>query len=303
MKTKDPLLFVPRDSGFFSAFNFLLGAIVSGQRVYPYFNRQELLKRNSICRQFCYWTNSDNSWLDFFEPIRYYKNDVTHISNELLKLPHTQGADGPKEFTIPADIISLLRGDKDIFNEWRSSTHKIYSKYIKFKQDFLNDVDKAFSSNFSTFTIGIHYRHPSHYIEGGATFFKQYFEHLDPLVQKHPDCKIFVASDTDFGILAFQQRYRDKVKFIVSTERLSLDNILEWAFAMSTGKSDIVGFINNNGYDLHTSRCNYQNNKKILYDLFIEVLFLSKCNLTISGVSNIPLTISYLNPVLDMIIL
>lgn len=303
MNTIDPLIFIPRDSGFFSAFNFLVGSIVNGERLYPYFNRQALLNKNKICKQFCYWTNNNNSWLDFFEPIKYEENDILHLSSELLQLPCSQGENAPKEFRIPEDTKKLLKEDYTRFKQWRINTHNIYSKYIIFKESFISYLNQIFESNFNSYTIGVHYRHPSHHVESGPVFFAQYFHHIDLLITKHPDCKIFVASDTELGIMAFQQRYGNRVKFITSTDRLSLDNILEWAFAMGTGKSDIIGFINNQGYDLHTSRCNYQNNHKIIYDLLVEVLFLSKCNSIISGVSNIPLAISYMNPNIDMVII
>lgn len=304
-----PVLFLPRDAGFFSVFNFLIGTMSRGIRAYPYFNKEFFLQNRGSNQHFCYWTNNDNSWLDFFEPIKYYEKDTEHLDKTFLKYKLSSGEQAPEEFKTPAVFKNMLQNNTDELAEWRSSINGVYNHYIKFKSEILekNQIlcDKLFSN--SEYIIGVHYRHPSHSVESGCLFLEQYFTEIDQILTKQPKAKIFLATDTEFGIMAFKHRYENKLTYIKDIKRLPIDNILEWAFALlNVGKSDGVGIIKNRGYELHQSNI-YLNQNANYYELTAnllnEVLCLSKCNILINSTSNISLALSYINPNLQMITL
>ena len=231
---------------------------------------------------------------------------MMHRSQQLYALPIINGSDlANKEFTHPNHTKNLLANNKNEFNKWRLEVNNIYKQYIHIKSSIVNKADNIFH-NINSPIIGIHYRHPSHTIESGPIYLKNYFDQIDRILVKNPDAKIFVASDTMFGILAFKHRYKDKVIYIESVDRLDLDNILEWAFALiRCNKVDDVGFIDQKGYELQHRQSEEAtiNAYKLTEDLLLETLCLSKCNYLIHGVSNIALAISYINPNISMITL
>lgn len=294
--------FIPRDAGFFSVFNFFVGCLTTGLRVYPFFNKEEFLRlNNGVNEHFCYWTENDNCWFDYFEPVQFTPEDNIHLSDIYKSFNKHKGEDSPAEFRIPRDTHALIQ-DKFRFMEWRKNTHNIYTKYIKFKSDILHIVDQFCKHNISTSkTIGVHYRHPSHFIESGKIYLEQYFDKIDIILASHPDAQIFLATDSNFGIYAFNEKYPNRVKYIKEIDRISMPEFLQWCFSLSEGRVDHVGFINGKGFELHHKRINIMNNKKMTIDLLTEVLCLAKCNYLVHTTSNVALSISYINPELELI--
>lgn len=292
--------FIPRDAGFFSVFNFLIGSIEQQLHAYPLFNKKIFEHYNhQPPKHFCYWGSNNNSWFDYFGPISYYDDDDTHISKKIYELPIINGSHiASEEFTHPAAIKKLFL-DYDRFNSWRHRIHEIYQQYIHLNQNITTIADNIFYNIGDTPTIGIHYRHPSHSIESGCLYLKDYFQKIDSLLIKHPDAKIFIASDTMFGILAFKEKYPDQIFYIDTVDRLDLDNILQWAFALIKHNNiDVVGFINNKGYELQHQQSENStiDPSKLTTDLLTETICLSKCDYLVHGLSNIALAISYINP-------
>ena len=194
-------------------------------------------------------------------------------------------------------MLFRSQGDETKFSEWRIKSHSLYTKHIKFKQEIIDQIDNIWTANaIKHNVIGIHYRHPSHFVESGKIYLESYFEQIDLLLQKYPESKIFLATDSCYGIYAFSEKYRDKIFYIQNIDRLSMSEFLHWVFSLVDGKADSVGFINGKGYELHHKRVNQINNKNMTIDLLKEILCLSRCNQIVNTVSNIPLAISYINP-------
>jgi hypothetical protein len=297
--------FVPRDAGFFSVFNFYIGSLTQGVRSYPLWNKNELLSIHKTNDHFAYWTDNFNCWFDYFEPIKFDHNDTKHTDGTYLNFPRYSGENSPSEFRVPFATKQLLKGDKEKFKEWRKHTHQFYKEFVYFKPEITNEVDKIFQNYFknSLNIIGVHYRHPSHFIESGKIYLEDYFDKIDALLEKYPDSRIFLASDSKFGIYAFTEKYEDKIFYIDDIDRLSMAEFLQWSFGLVDGVADTVGFINGKGYELHHKRVRQKNNKKMTIDLLKEVLCLSRCNQLINNISNIPLCISYINPDTEIITL
>lgn len=292
----EPSLFVPRDAGFFSVFNFLIGSIMTGTRVYPYYNKEIFLKlTKGVNKHFCYWTdNVENCWFEYFEPIQYYPGDDEHTTKKIHDYRITGGEFSGGEFREPKLYRKLVLNTV-LFNLWRKAVNKIFNKFIKIKQPIIDSVNTFWKDNNLTDVIGVHYRHPSHFVENGHVLIRDYTKHIDKILSTNPNAKIFLATDTDFGIAAFRMKYQDKIVILPDIQRLELDNILEWAYAkcQKDAISDEMDFINNKGYQLHYSLINKQNNAG--HDILKEALCLAKCKWIVHGISNISLAVCYMN--------
>lgn len=294
-------MFIPRDAGFFSVFNFLIGSINTGKYIYPYFNRDIFLKVNNINQHFAYWTDSKNCWFDYFEPIQYHENDTIHtIDNEFYNFKLTVGEIASLEFKDPKTTYGLMK-NKFFFELWRKKIHALYDRYIKFKPEITNLANDYFINNLSNNTIAVHYRHPVHTCESGKIYFQQYFDIIDKI-----NCdSIFLSTDSELAILVFKDKYKEKIKFIPSVFRLSIDNILEWSYCLINHKKiNAVGVVDGRGYELHQHIINNgMDSKKTTIDLLTEVICMSKCKYLVHQISNIPLSISYMNPNIEMLLI
>lgn len=304
-ETMNDTAFVPRDAGFFSVFNFYIGTLTQGHKSYPLWNKNELLNMHHHNQHFAYWTENFNCWFDYFEPVCFYDNDNTHTNNKYLELSRYSGESAPEEFRIPDSTKKLLKGDKNKFQEWRNHTHHFYKSFIKFNKQIIDEIETIWQNNLDQTTniIGVHYRHPSHFIESGKIYLEDYFVEIDRILNIYPNSKIFLASDSQFGIYAFVEKYKDRIFYIDDIDRISMSEFLHWSFGLADGKADHVGFINGKGYELHHKRVGHANNKKMTIDLLKEVLCLSRCNQVVNTISNIPLAISYINPNIEIITL
>jgi hypothetical protein len=299
---QNPITFIPRDAGFFSVFNFYIGCLSLGLRAYPLFSKKELLKlNNNINEHFCYWTTNENCWFDYFEPVKFFDNDQSHNNNTYKLFTKSRGEIAPTEFRIPKDTKNLIQ-DKERFNQWRHEVHQVYKQYIKYRPEILSKIDEFWNSHInSSCIIGVHYRHPSHFVESGKIYLEDYFTKIDDILSSNPDAQIFLATDSNFGIYAFQEKYGNKVFYIKNVERLSMPEFLHWCFSLADGKADDVGFINGKGFELHHKRVNLTDNYKLTVDLLSEVLCLSNCNYMVHTTSNVALAISYINPNLELV--
>jgi hypothetical protein len=286
-------VFVPRDSGFFSVFNYLIGLIYYGYKIYPYWNKDVCLSKNKQLRHFCYFNlDVENSWFEYFEPIKYFEDDNNNYNCLHFKL--NQGYNTPKEFKF-IDYRRNFSKNKD-FNSWRYKVNLIYKKYIKPLPIITNQVDEI-CKDFKN-TIAVHYRHPSHSCEQGQVYFDDYFIKIDKLLLESPDSMIFLATDNDLGILMFCNKYKEKIIYRKEVDRTSVDNILDWAYASSIGKTDHLGFINNIGYQIHYDSVS---SIKLGHDVLIDTLCICRCNTFVHTISNIAFAVSYINPDIDMV--
>lgn len=299
---KDPYIFIPRDAGFFSVFNYLIGSMKTGSRIYPYYNKQKILEKNNIINHFCYLDNNvDNSWFSYFEPVKYYTGDTNHNSNAILIFNNTLGEIASDEFKIPDETYKLYNNQE--FKLWRIEMNKYYKKFIKPKRSILERVELEVSK-FNTDIIAVLYRHPAHMCESSKIIlFEDYFRKIDEILDTTPDAHIYLTTDTDLAIGSFTLKYNDKLLYDKSCGRSSVDNIIKWAYARKqNAKIDDIGFINNIGYEYH-NECIKNNIDQIKHaeDIIANTLIMSSCKWFIYPESNISLAISYINPEIEMI--
>lgn len=297
-----PFMFIPRDAGFFSVFNFLVGSLSRGIKLYPYFKKEMILKLDQKIEHFCYLnTNIDNSWFEFFQPMQYYNGDETHICGNFKDCQINRGEFAENEFRFPNKTRELY--NLPYFKKWRERVHGIFKNYIKLNPKIIQLSDKI-SVNFAEKMIGVHFRHPSHSCEQGIVYLNNYYHEIDEILAEHPDAKIYLATDTDFGIAAFLLKYPNIVIWNKNCSRSSMDNILQWAYQSQKHKMNEVGFLNGIGYELHYEKCR---NEKYSTELGVEVLLdvnlLAKCNWLIHTISNLSLAVSYWNPLCKMLLI
>lgn len=293
MSLDQPMVFIPRDAGFFSVFNFYMGTLTLGKRVYPYWNYDRFMKvNNNANSHFAYFTESDNCWLDYFEPISFYKGDTMSDIQNIS--PVTIGELAPVEFKVPQEMQKLFLSER--FQEWRECVNKCFKKYIKPHKRIVERVENIML-NFTDDMIAVHFRHPSHCCEKGFVYLRDYYSIIDKYIQ--PTTKIFLATDTEFAVMAFQQKYGDKLIYNKDSMKTSIDNILEWSYALTQSKSDNLGFINGKGYELHCTNIG-QNNTVLGDDVICDVLAISKCRVFVHVLSNLSIAVSYMNPNIKM---
>lgn len=298
----NPYIFIPRDAGFFSVLNYLIGSIKTGSRIYPYYNKQKILEKNKSLDHFCYLDdNVENSWFCYFEPIEYYAEDKTHNSDAILIYNNIQGEIAANEFKIPNETYKLYNNPE--FKLWRIEMNKYYNKFIKPKKNILDKVDLQVSQ-FKTDMIAVLYRHPAHMCESvKIILFEDYFRKIDEILYTTPDAHIYLTTDTDLAIGAFILKYGDKLLYDKSSGRSSIDNIIKWAVARNqTAKINAIGFVNNIGYEYH-NECIKNNIDQIKHaeDIITNTLIMSRCKWFLYPESNISLAISYINPKIEMI--
>lgn len=293
--------YVPRDSGFCAVFNFYIGALMEGNiNIYPDWRYYSFFNETGEPRHFCYFNTNNkrkNSWNEYFEPVKFKKNDTIDIEN--VKLITNCTRESNIVCKKQSHLSKLIHSNK--YDSWRLKANGVFKRYIKMNERLKSLINKD-SKNFTNKMIGVHYRHPSKSCEIGEVYLNDYFKKLDNILIED-DYKIFLATDTDFGLLAFKNRYGDKIIYTKNIDRLPLDNILEWAYAgHNKGKMDNVGFIKGKGYELQHIASEKRNlSTKLGDDILSDVFCLSKCKYLIHPISNISLMVSYINPDIEML--
>lgn len=297
--TLGPLRFVPHDGGFFSNFNFIVGEMVIGRQVYPVFSYQELMGNGGKAKHFAYFAEDpqQNVWFEFFEPVRYAAGDELHLDSAALSgLPSCWGHIAAPEFRLPRSTMALYQ--REDFGHWRRAVHDAIAGRITVAADIRALID-GLLAKMPGQRIGVHVRHPSHLVEQGSVFLTDYFEVIDRLLAERPESGIFIASDNELAITAFQHRYPGNVFFHHGFIRQSVDDVLEWAYSLTQATSDDMGFVGGVGFQTHYRLAakgggaeGVRSGKEAVADVFT----LAACQDFICTASNFTLACSYLNP-------
>lgn len=306
-----PIAFIPRDAGFFSVFNFYIGMLTSRlNRVYPVWRISDFKQTHRVQKpiHFCYFSEvHENAWLEYFKPITFFPGDTTMTDNTMCSFPKTLGEEGPSEFRVPKQIAKLFGSPE--FATWRKETHAIYKSYVHFSDNMKRYIESKKKTLFHRYVkpvskplVGVHYRHPSHSCEEPRPLLlRNYFVEVDDILAKHPLATVFLSTDNEFGVLAFKNKYGSRLVYDKDVQRTPLDNILEWAYARGHGRTDHVGFIDNQGYELHHLFVEKGFSSDLGKEVICDVACLAECDFVIHSVSNIALAVSYINPNAEMI--
>jgi hypothetical protein len=290
--------FLPHDGGLFSNFNFMVGEMCLGRRIYPLFSMKEALRRNGSLKHFAYVSpNCDNSWFEFFKPIEYYPGDQLHANRERLSLlDETFGQLANTEFRTPGARMALFNSEE--FSSWREKVHNVISGKIEVSDEVAQRVGRMLDC-MPHYRIGVHVRHPSHLVEQGNIHFSNYFSAVDKSLQDHPEAGLFLATDNELAIAAFKMRYADKLFYYPEFIRQSIDEVMNWAYALVGGTGDSMGFVDGVGFQTHYrlaasggGAAGVRHGKETVTDVYA----LAACDELVCTLSNVTLTCSFLNP-------
>ena len=291
-----PLKFIPHDGGFFSNFNFLVGEMYLGRRVYPLFSHAEATRYNQSLKHFAYVDRDcENAWFEFFEPIRYDGSDTIHLdTNGLSSLPDTWGHIAPPEFRLPAATMRLYA--REDFSHWRWAVHEAVADKIRPAADIRAGIDDMLA-RMPGRRIGVHVRHPSHLVEQGSIYFDNYFQVIDEVRTRYPASSLFLATDNELAIAAFQHRYGNAVAYYPGFIRQSIDDVLDWAYSLTRAASDDMGFVDGVGFQTHyklaaSGSDGLRAGKEAVSDAFT----LAACDDFVCTASNFTLTCAFINP-------
>ncbi len=294
-----PYRFVPRDAGFFSNFNFLVGEICLGRHLYPFYNIDEIRTHVKEPREFAYYDRAvANSWFEFFEPIAYGQDDDLHRNAHfLLRLPVSLGWDAPVEFHNGRETFVLYASPE--FPEWRRRINEALASKIKLIPEIKVVIDTMLS-DMNGRRVGVHVRHPSHMTEQGEVFFNDYFKRIDRICHDDPHSSIFLAADNELAIAVFRHKYGHRVRYHEHIIRQTADDVMEWAYALTRrGSIDDIGFVDGKGFQSHyriAASGGGIDGIKAGQDAVTDLFTLAGCDDLICAVSNFTLTCAYLNP-------
>ena len=307
-------VFIPRDCGFFSMFNWYIGLLAARPNdcIYPFLNYDIQLQLNKTCNHFCYNNKKvQNSWMCFFKPVKFRETDriheqlnTTNVLQIVKQDAFTQGWDGDRSLMFFPLAEQLRKGPATEFALWRQRINGIFNKHIRLEDNLQNQIDekiKMIETSLDTSlsnVIGVHFRNPSHIKEQGVVFLRDYFHIIDGLDMNK---KIYLATDFDIAVAMFKHRYGSRVYVLPGVYRTSYDTFIEWIMELKSGEMDREGLIRGKGYDTHSQIAQSKDvedktGMKLGYDVITDVFILSKCKYLVNTVSNITTAVSYINP-------
>ena len=222
---KQQFLFIPRDAGFLSVFNFYIGAIHNNKdkKIYPYLNKKALLQYNNISqvKHYSYFDNVNNNiWFRFFEPIKFSNYDNFHIdtNNDNFDIEITQNNKfSDFNFNNLNFHLTLAAGDHNIEAgvEFRfpDETRKLFLDNV-----IVNDLNKLNINNHDECLYKLKYNKNNWFKEG---MFENKYSTVKPF-----DWKSYI------------NRYSDLVNNLYS-EKNAKEHFLRYGFNEGrTGSSD-----------------------------------------------------------------
>ena len=157
------------------------------------------------------------------------------------------------------------------FKKCRQQASRILSKYLKIKEHITQKADRLWNEMFSPddYVIGCHIRGTDKMTVLGGRIITpdEYYPYIENLITKHPQAKIFIATDDPKMFKVFTNRYAS-CKYI--------DNIL---------RSSINVFLDQDIKD------NYKKGE----DVLLDAICLSKCNFLLKCNSAVSEFAIYLN--------
>ncbi len=235
----------------------------------------------------------ENGWDIFFEPI-----PSAHTSSpkgELEKV-HIDSTSVHHELHDQCCVAPWVAYNE--YLPYRKFVHEKIEKYIRFKPNVSQAIDTFYAEKMAgSLCIGVHARlakaHTSLVPGKVLPELNDYFNEVDKLLSKNPssNVKIFVASDSHFGVQKFKERYGDKV--------IHID-----AYRAAKEQDPCI---------LYTSGAFFKENKNIWHDkkhrsfggltTILDCVLLSKCTYLIHTTSNLAFFATYYNPEISSIYL
>lgn len=236
--------------GFFHNFNVILGYLDLLDR-YPNISLTIDMRDQGLYYE---PSRGENWWSYYFDTLQY-PNRLNSTRKPILKRigDHEKGA----------------IGNAAHYFFTRKYAHSLIEKYIKIKQDVLDEVEGFAVKNLKGKTvIGIHYRGTDKHLEASYVDYSMLISALEKEVKalEDADFVIFLATDEPIVLERLSASYRDKLVF-TNAERMEMP--VHYA----------------------SQRC-YQKGR----DALVDMLLLAKSNLIIRTNSNLSAVSCFFNP-------
>jgi len=169
--------------------------------------------------------------------------------------------------------------DKQSFT--RDRAHNLIKKYIRVKPHIQGKINLFWEANSSPNVLGVHLRltdkfHCTKYGEpasGRPVDINAYIKHIKIYLTKHPEAKIFLATDSIDSIELLTQEFGDKLFY----------------------RKDVIRSTGDKSVHIGMEGDRYQKGE----DVLIDCLLLSKCNFLFKGISNVAVCALFFNNELE----
>ena len=175
-----------------------------------------------------------NMWAYYFEPVAgvtyediealvadprsdFKRASVMELSSEHLTYLHS--GDPDSVFAYPHGVYQT-KFDHDLswYQAKRLKANGLIRKYVKIKKHIQDEIALFFDAHMkASFVVGVHLRGTDKGTQPGNPRVlkiiepEAYFERLTPILEAHPSCKMFVATDQQQYLDLFKSKYGDRV--------------------------------------------------------------------------------------------
>ena len=240
-------------AGLFHNFNIVLGCLDLYDR-YDY-----IAVKIDFGDQGLYYESSygPNWWNYYFEPGSYPQRSNSKRKPLLKRLQDEEKAE---------------IGNAVHFYMKRERAHELIAKYVRVKQEFLEEVEAFYKEHLEgSFIIGVHYRGTDKWFEANRVSHEEVFSKVEAVMAAHKYVKIFVATDESSFLEKMKERFGKNICYI---EAQRFD-----------------------GHPVH-----YISNKCFLKgkEALIDCLLLAKSDVLIRTNSNLSAVSAYFNPNMEV---
>jgi hypothetical protein len=108
--------------------------------------------------------------------------------------------------------FTQLSSYRSVYIESLSRFYVIDRKYQPFQPTkFIQSIVDTCTASYSSHTVGVHIRRTDHHISKAASSEEDFMHAMDQEIQRHPEVKFFLASDSPQVMSRFIKQYGDRV--------------------------------------------------------------------------------------------
>jgi len=239
--------------------------------------------------------DSPNIWDYFFEPINEHsiktlgvsKKDMNRVKDLRKKRPDLKIVHNYMHDYYPAPSWSMYLYPPNVClcnpsDEFRQFAHGIIQKYVKVRKIVTDKADNFYNENLTgKHILGIHLRGVKELEEHqGIDYYKRYLKYTEKYIGQHPDCHIFLATDSHRHLVDMEKEFGDRL----------------------ICQKDIVRSKNNYPvqYGCREKRKRFYGGAKTAEEVLTEIILLSRSDFMLRGFSNVPCVASFLSPTMPM---
>lgn len=223
----------------------------------------------------------ENNWFELFDIVQFYKDDINHLELKDSSNYKEDFMENENEFKkIYNSELVFLNSN---FGHWRIFVNRYFQKFIHMNPWIHTKVEEKKKEFDNLYMIGIHY--PK--IRKHNVPLISYFEIIDKKMKEEKnngkETCLYIVCDNSSIISSFEKRYGNKILYNTSIKRKDVDELLKWIEDKEIEEKK-------------------KEEKKLeeIKEEFVEGVILSQTNYFIHSNTHLALTVSYMNPHLNM---